>query len=112
MSDKGGTVRLQPISAPPSDFKAPLDCFEASLKHEREVTKHLSDLYDLAWRKKEHAAHVLLEWFMSEQVDEEKTAEEVVAKLQLAGDNGAALLMMETELGKRTGEAPAEPAAT
>lgn len=104
--DRGGKVELKSVKAPPSDFGSPLGCFEAALEHERAVTRDLAKLYDQAMREKDHSAHSLMEWFMDEQVEEEKTAEEIVDKLKLAGDNGAAVLMMEMELGKRPAGAP------
>ena len=106
MIDRDGKVELKPVKAPPSEFGSPLGCFEAALEHERAVTRDLGKLYEQAVREKYHSAHSLMEWFMGEQVEEERTAEEIVDKLKLAGENGAALLMMEMELGKRPAGAP------
>ncbi|MBI4219136.1 MAG: ferritin [Chloroflexi bacterium] len=111
VTDRGGEVKMKAVQAPPNTYKSPLSCFEAALEHERKVTGDLSKLYEQAWREKDHSAHSLLEWFMEEQVEEEKMVEEIVDKLRLAGDNGAALLMMEAELGKRNG-ATAGPSAS
>jgi ferritin len=110
--DRGGTVELKPIKAPSSRLDSPLACFEAALEHEREITRDLAKLYDQSMREKDHATHALMEWFMTEQVEEEKVAEEIVDKLRLAGENGAALLMMEMELGKRPAAAPSPARST
>ena len=99
--DRGETVRLRPIEEPPHDFRSPLDTFEQSLEHERRVTAHIHDLYELAVSEHDYPAQVLLNWFVSEQVEEEKSATDVVERLRMAGEDTAALLMLDKELGER-----------
>ena len=101
MRARGEAVRLRPIEEPPHDFRSPLDTFEQSLEHERRVTSHIHDLYDLAVSEHDYPAQVLLNWFVSEQVEEEKSATEIVERLRMAGEDTAALLMLDKELGER-----------
>lgn len=104
MLDRGGRVVLESIDRPPSEFGTLLEVFEELLEHEREVTGMINSLYDLALSQNDHATAVALHWFIEEQVEEEKSAEEVVEKLKLAADNGAALMILDAELGSRQGE--------
>lgn len=101
--DRGGRVRLGSIEAPPDDFGAPADTFARALEHERKVTAAILDLSKRADRTTE----VFLEWFITEQVEEERTVEQIVGSMQLAGDSGAALLILDRELGARTAQADA-----
>ena len=99
--DRGERVQLPPVASPPSSFRSPLDTFEQALEHEREVTAHIHELYDLALQEKDYASKVLLDWFVQEQVEEEKSATEIVERLKMAGEDGAALLMLDKEMGER-----------
>ncbi len=102
--DRGGRVTLDSIEQPPSEFGAFLEMFEEVLEHEREVTGMINNLYDLAASKNDQATLVMLHWFIEEQVEEEKSAEEVVEQLKLAEDSPAALLILDRELASREGE--------
>jgi ferritin len=102
--DRGELVPLPPIDQPPSSFRSPLDVFEQALEHEKEVTAHIHEIYDLAMQEKDYPAKVMLDWFVQEQVEEEKAATEIVERLRMAGDDGAALLMLDKELGERRSE--------
>ena len=104
MVDRGARVVLESIDQPPSEFGTLLEVFEEVLEHEREVTGMINSLYDLAVSQNDHATAVALHWFIEEQVEEEKSAEEVVEKLKLASDNGAALMILDADLGSRQGE--------
>jgi ferritin len=101
MHDRGGRVMLQTLDQPEVDFKSPLVAFEAALEHERKVTASIHRLYDLATKHADYPAQVMLNWFVEEQVEEEKTAADIVAKLQLADGNTGALLMLDQQLGAR-----------
>jgi ferritin len=102
-----GRVKLAPIAQPQFDFTSLPDVFEKALAQEQKVTQQINDLYEMAFKEKAFAALVELEWFINEQVEEEKTARDVVYKFQLVKDDPAALLDLDRELGAR---AP-EPAA-
>jgi ferritin len=99
--DRGEHVELQAIDAPPYAFRSPLDTFEQALEHEKEITAHLNDLYGLSVRENDYPAQVLLNWFVTEQVEEEKSATDVAERLRMAGEDSAALLLLDSELGKR-----------
>jgi ferritin len=104
INDRGGRVTLQAISQPPTEFKSPLDIFEQTLEHERKVTAMINKIYDLAVKEGDYASQALLQWFVTEQVEEEKSATEILEKLRLAGDRGSALLYLDHELGEREAE--------
>lgn len=101
LNSRGGRVALQPIAQPPVEFKSPLDVMEQSLEHERHVTSLINQLYELAGAEKDYPAQVLLQWFINEQVEEEKSADEIVERLRRIGDNGMGLLMMDEHLAGR-----------
>ncbi len=100
--ERGGKVELQPIAAPPAEFGSPLDIFRQALEHERKVTGYINEIYKLAVEEEDYAAQSLMEWFVNEQVEEEDTVGRIVDRLELAGDNRAAILMLDAELGQRT----------
>ena len=99
--DRGGRVALQAIDAPPADFASPLAVFQASYAHEQKVTKSIHDLYALAVKEGDYPTQVMLQWFIDEQVEEEKNASAIVAQLQMVGDSPAALFMIDRQLGAR-----------
>jgi ferritin len=104
--DRGGRVRLGTIEAPPEDFGTPAEAFSRALEHERKVTAAILELSKRADRTTE----VFLEWFITEQVEEERTVEQIVGSMELAGDSGAALLILDHELGARTARTGPDPA--
>lgn len=110
MHDRGGKVVLQPIPQPQLDFNSPLEAFETALQHEEKVTAAINNLYDLASKANDHATQVMLQWFINEQVEEEKNAGQIVDRLKLAGDSAAALLILDQQLEGRT--QASEPGAT
>ncbi len=97
----GATSKLGPIEAPPTEFGKPLAVLEAALAHEREVSKLIHRLYDLAVQKHDHAAQLELQWFITEQVEEEKNFGTVVDQVRMAGENEAAILILDREMGAR-----------
>lgn len=100
--DRDARVALQQIAQPPQDFGSPLNVFEQVLAHEQEVTSLIEQLYRKATAEQDHATQVFLEWFITEQVEEEKTATLILETLKLAGDSKVALLMLDRELGARS----------
>lgn len=99
--DRGCRVQLQPLSGPPVDFKSPLAVFEEVKKHEQLVTKSIDDLYGVALANKDYASQVFLEWFITEQVEEERSSSHVLESVRRVCDNQAALVMLDRELGQR-----------
>jgi ferritin len=98
---RGGRVILQGIERPPADFKSPLDIFQQVLDHEQKVTVMINRLYEMALKENDYATQVELQWFIKEQVEEEKTAGEILQQFKMVGDVGTALLMIDRQLGAR-----------
>ncbi len=99
--DRGGRVRLTAIEAPAEDFGSPLGAFEQALTHEMNVTQMIDGLYGLAQQHGDYASQVFLNWFVAEQVEEERTTSEIVQTLEAVGAEPASLLMLDRELGAR-----------
>ncbi len=99
--ERGGQVVLQAIEAPPAEFGSPADVFAKVLAHEQHVTARINSLYELAVAEKDYASQIFLQWFISEQVEEEGSAGEIIERMKLAGDKGSALVWIDKELGKR-----------
>lgn len=110
INSRGSRVRLMAIDQPPTDFNSPLDMFEKTLTHEQFVTGLIHDLVDLAMAERDHATHIFLQWFVTEQIEEEENANDLVAKLKLVGDKVEALLMLDKELAARVFTPPAASA--
>lgn len=100
----GGTVTLKAIDAPKTQWSSSLEVAQEVAAHEAKVTASIYALYELAQQEKDYPAQVLLQWFISEQVEEEKNAAEIVADLKLIEDRGTAVLMLDKQLGKRKDE--------
>lgn len=99
--DRGGQVLLKPIAAPENDWKSSLELFRQVAAHEASVTASINNLFELAVKEKDYPAQVLLQWFITEQVEEEKNAAEIVSQLELVEARGTAVLMLDHRLGKR-----------
>jgi ferritin len=98
---RGGNVTLQPIEAPPANWKTHKAVFEDAYKHEQKVTGLITRLVELARTEKDHSTEAFLQWFVNEQVEEEASANEILQKLSLIGNEGSALFVLDSELGKR-----------
>ncbi|MEQ9620028.1 MAG: ferritin [Deltaproteobacteria bacterium] len=99
--DRDGHIVLQSIDKPQNKFKSLSDMFQQVLDHEREVTGMINKLYEKAISENDHATAVELQWFIQEQVEEEKSATEILERLKFAGDNSSALLLLDRELAER-----------
>ena len=99
--ERGGKVNLSSIEGPPTEWASPLKVFEHAYQHEQKVTGLINDLVNLAISEKDHATNNFLQWFVSEQVEEEASADEVVQKLKLIGDARGGLFMLDRELAQR-----------
>ncbi len=102
LNDRGSRVLLQPIEAPPAEWESPLAVFEAVYAHEVEVTGLINKLMDLALSKSDHASVSFLQWFVSEQVEEEATADEVFQKLKLVEKTEGGLFLLDQEMDQRS----------
>jgi ferritin len=103
--DRGGRVTLGTIDAPPAGFASLLDAFEQALQAERNVSAAIDRLSAMAVAQGDFAAQAFLQWFVTEQVEEEKQADDVVQTLRAVGDNPATLFIVDRELGSRQPEA-------
>ena len=97
--DQGAPVELTQIAAPPGDTEGVTAMFEQTLSHEREVTAAINDLVDQALSEKDHATSIFLQWFVTEQIEEEATVSDILGRLRLFGDQGQGLLLIDNELG-------------
>ncbi len=104
LHDRDADVELLPIDKPPKMFRSVTDLFVEALKNEQKVTKLIHSLYKTALEEDEYSAQVMLHWFIEEQVEEENTVTEILEQLKLAGDEGAALLIMDRRLAERGGK--------
>jgi len=102
INQRGGRVALQQINQPQLDWAAPLEAFQQAYNHEIEISQKIDALVDLATKESDHAAVNFLQWFVSEQVEEEANALAIVDKLKMVGDNMMGVLMMDAQLGQRT----------
>lgn len=100
---RGGKVDLKAMPAPTQSYNSLHDVFDTVLKQEQRVSQQIDALYDLAFREKAYAATVELQWFLTEQVEEEKSSREILAKLKMIGHDVPSVLDLDRELGSRTG---------
>ena len=101
-------VELKHLDQPRIEYGSLVEVFETAFEQEQAVSAQIDAIYELAFKEKAYPAVVQLEWFLTEQVEEEKTCREVVAKLRMVGDDPASLLEIDRELGGRTPESDAK----
>ena len=108
INERGGRVYLEAIEKPPTEWKSPLDVFEATYEHEMKVTSMINDLVNMAMEEKDHATYNMLQWFVAEQVEEEASADEVRQQLRMIKEDGRGIMMLDRELKQRTFTPPAQ----
>lgn len=99
--ERGGNINLAKIDAVDAKWKDIVDVFEATLAHEREITKKINDLVEIAKSEKDNATLNLLQWFVNEQVEEEANAEEILQQLKFVKGEGHGVLLLDRELKAR-----------
>lgn len=107
INDQGGQVKLRAIEQPLTEFKSSMDMFEKTLEHEKFITRSINELVDLAIAEKDHATNIFLQWYVTEQIEEEGNDNEIIARLKLVGEDGNGLLMIDKELAMRVFTPPA-----
>ncbi len=107
INQKGGKVELLKIDAPEINFKSAEEVFDLSLKHEQFVTASIYNLVDNALEEKDHGTNQFLQWFVTEQVEEEATADKILRKLKLIKDDSNGMFMLDAELAQRVYTPPA-----
>ena len=101
VNDRGGRVILKAIDAPPAEWKSPAAAFQAAYDHEQKVTSMIHNLVDIARSEKDKAAEVMLDWFVTEQVEEEAQTGEIADRLKMVKESANGLFMLDNALGKR-----------
>jgi ferritin len=104
INQRNGTVNLLKIDAPKSDWKNHIEVFESTYEQEQKVSESINNLVELALTEKDHATNNFLQWFVSEQVEEEATALYILDKAKLIGDNRNGIFLLDRELGMRAAE--------
>ena len=99
--ERGGTAIIGAIDAPPIGWKSPLEAFEQTLAHELTVTDSINEMAEVAIKEKDHATQIFLQWFISEQVEEEANASDLVERVRMANDNPSAIFFLDNELKAR-----------
>ena len=102
INDRGGRAVLKALDAPPLEWKSPLAAVTNAYEHECKVSQSINECVSLALDEKDHMTNTFLQWFVAEQVEEEATADDLVQKLKLIGDNASGLFLLDNELSKRT----------
>ncbi|KQC14787.1 MAG: ferritin [Desulfuromonas sp. SDB] len=101
VNDRGERVILKPIEGPPTEWESPLAAFQAAYQHEQKVTSLINNLVKISRELDDYATEAMLDWFVTEQVEEEANASEIVEKLSMIRDNSNGMLMMDRTLGQR-----------
>ncbi len=101
INDRQGKVELKTLDAPPNEYSSALTVFETALENERSVTAAINKLYQLVNDEKDFASQAWLDWFATEQVEEEKTVSLIVDQLKMIGDRGEALFILDKEMASR-----------
>ncbi|TVQ97141.1 MAG: ferritin [Desulfovibrionales bacterium] len=106
INERGGRNTLKTIEAPPANWDSPTAVFEAVLEHEQKVTSLINELVDMALAEKDHATNIFLQWFVTEQVEEEASVNAVLQKLKLLGGDSSGMFMIDRELAARISACP------
>ncbi len=99
--DRGGRLELKTIQAPATEFGGPIELFEEVLKHEQSITGKINALFERARSEKDYASEIALQWYVTEQVEEESNVGLIVDRLHAIGDTGGAIWYLDKEMGKR-----------
>lgn len=101
LKDRDGHIELLALDKPKTEWASPLNAFEEAYKHEQFITGKINDLVKIARDENDNAAGILLQWFVTEQVEEEQSTSKVAQELKLVGNEGQGVLMLDRELGTR-----------
>lgn len=99
--DRGYKVVLPKIDEPPSNFKSVADIFEKTYEHEKHVTASIHKLYKSALGEEDYPGQIMLQWFITEQVEEEANASEIVERIKMSGGKMSSIMMLDHQLGLR-----------
>lgn len=101
VNDRGAAVELEGMDKPQGTWDSPVDAIKAALEHERFISEKINECVSLAVAENDHPTNTMLQWFVAEQVEEEATADELLQKLIMIGDNASGLFLLDSELSKR-----------
>ena len=101
INQRNGRVALTALADPQIEWKSPMDAFEAAYKHELHITAKINELVNLAIEEKDHAANMFLQWFVNEQVEEEKSPSDIIQKLKMIKDSSEGLYMLDKDMATR-----------
>lgn len=104
--DQGGTVQLKAIEQPEQEYGTPLEVFEETLKHEQYVTSLIHGLMDLAVEERDYATQTFLQWYVTEQVEEESNVNDILSPLRMVGEDKGGLMMIDQQLLNRLAPTP------
>ena len=104
--DQGINITLSAVKAVPNSYASLLEIFQKTLTHEQLITGCINELSEQAVKEKDHATQIFLQWFVTEQIEEENNDRDLIAKLKLVGDNGHGILMIDGEMAQRLFVAP------
>lgn len=111
LNGRDGRVVLRQIDAPKTQWQSPLNAFQDALAHEEKITASINHLVDLSLEDKDHASNTFLQWFVTEQIEEESSVKSIVDKLKMVGDNPVATYMVDGQLGQRAAPTAADSAS-
>ena len=103
--DRKGMLELKPIAAPPREFGGVIQVFEQTLEHEVGITRKINALFEQSRSEKDYASEIKLQWYVSEQVEEESNVGQVVDHLQAVGDQGGGIWYLDSRMAKRISKA-------
>ena len=101
LHDEGVNVKLKAIESPHTEFACDMEVLQRALEHEKYITRSIHEVYDAAWEAHDHRTMQFLDWFVAEQAEEERNANDMIDNLRLADNCSAALLMLDREYAKR-----------
>ena len=105
---RGGRAILKALSEPPSEFESPLNMFQKTLEHEQYITKSINDTMELAISEKDHASQIFLQWYVTEQVEEENNDNEIISQLTIINNDPPGIMLLDKDLAARTTTVPTE----
>ncbi|MDR0654845.1 MAG: ferritin [Treponema sp.] len=109
--ERGGSLSFDDVKAPPSSYKSIREVFEKVLAHEIHVTERINKIASLSIQENDHATYNFILWYVNEQVEEEKNAQDIIAKIAIMGDNTGLIYHLDMELAGRTFTDPFSAAA-
>ena len=99
--DRGGRLELKSIDAPPTEFGSITQVFEKILEHEQRITTSINALFERSRQEKDYASEITLQWYVTEQVEEEANVGQILDQLRAVGEKGGGIWYLDWKMGKR-----------